>query len=85
MQSSTGNKDDYNMVIIMDGSIQGGEGVLCTGVSHAVNPPVSRLELAGKLSPLLLVLPLQVTDGERDAFLPVGSQASALRGGRGAG
>ena len=51
----------------------------------AVNPPVSRLELAGKLGPLLLVLPLQVTDGERDALLTVGSQTAALRGGCGAG
>lgn len=63
----------------------GREGALCTAVTRAVNSPVSRLELAGKLGPLLLMLPLQVTDGERDAFLPVGSQATALRGGRGAG
>lgn len=49
------------------------------------DPPVSRLELAGKLGPLLLMLPLQVSDGERDALLPVGPQASALRGGCGAG
>lgn len=65
----------------------GREGALCTGVSHShtVDSPVSRFELAGKLGPLLLMLPLQVTDGERDAFLPVGSQASALWGGRGAG
>lgn len=51
----------------------------------AVNPPVSRLELAGKLGPLLLMLPLQVADGERDALLPVGSQTAALRRGCGAG
>lgn len=56
-------------------------GVLFT----AVNPPVSRLKLAGELGPLLLVLPLQVTDGERDALLTVGSQTAALRRGCGAG
>lgn len=56
-----------------------------SGASWTVNPPVSRLELAGKLGAFLLVLPLQVPDGERDALLPVGSQASALRGGCGAG
>lgn len=53
--------------------------------SLTVNPPVSGLELAGKLGPLLLMLPLQVTYGERDALLPVGSQTTALRGGCGAG
>lgn len=56
-------------------------GVLFT----AVNPPVSRLELAGKLGPLLLVLPLQVTDGEWDALLTVGSQTATLRRGCRAG
>lgn len=54
--------------------------VLCA----AVNPPVARLELAGELGPLLLVLPLQVADRERDAFLAVCSQTAALRGSRGA-
>lgn len=54
-------------------------------ISPAVNPPVSRLELAGKLGPLLLMLPLQVADGERDALLAVGSQTAALRRGCGAG
>lgn len=47
-----------SVIIIMDDSLQRGEGVLWTGVSPAVNPPVSRLELAGKLGPLLLMLPL---------------------------
>lgn len=51
----------------------------------ASNQPVSRLELAGKLGPLLLVLPLEVSDGKRDALLPIGSQATTLRGGCGAG
>lgn len=48
------------------------------------DPPVSRLELAGELGPLLLVLPLQVANGQRDALLTVCSQTSALRGGCGA-
>ena len=47
--------------------------------------PISGLELAGELGPLLLVLSLQVADGERDALLTVGSQTATLRGGRGAG
>lgn len=54
-------------------------------VCTAANPPVTRLELAGELGPLLLVLSLQVPDGERDALLAVCSQTAALRGGCGAG
>ncbi len=78
----------WRNVIVMDWGKQSGEhkttqtaGGLCTGV----NPPVSRLELAGELGPLLLMLPLQVADGERDALLTVGSQTAALRRGCGAG
>lgn len=58
--------------------------IFCTCLSPAVHPPISRLELAGELGPLLLVLPLQVADGEWDALLTVCSQTSALRGGCGA-
>lgn len=53
--------------------------------SPAAHWPISRLELPRELCPLLLVLPLQVLDGQRDALLAVGSQAAALRRGRGAG
>lgn len=56
---------------------------MCAGVCD-FNPPVSGLEFAGELCPLLLVLPLQVADGEWDALLAVGSQTAALRGGCGA-
>lgn len=45
----------------------------------SLNPPVARFEFTRKSGPLFLMLSLQVTDGERDAFLPVGSQASTLR------
>lgn len=49
-----------------------------------VNSPISRLELPGKFGPLLLVLPLQVANGERDALFSVRCQTAALRGGSGA-
>lgn len=42
--------------------------------------PVAGLELARELGPLLLVLPLQVADGQRDALLPVQApQTATLR------
>lgn len=69
-------------VILTGCDMQITTGVLCTG---AFNQPVSRLELAGKLGSLLLVLPLEVSDGKRDALLPIGSQAATLRGGCRAG
>lgn len=59
-------------------------GETTTPRSSQGHPPVSRLELSGELGPFLLMFSLQVADGERDALLAVGCQASALRGGRGA-